>query len=91
MIALTVLAGPLLASLALAVGSWRRSATQWMLQQHVLVHAPSLPVPGLGGVGLDLPRILILAGILGLVLAAGISALRRRWAEEAAGGRRPLR
>lgn len=80
MAALVVFAGPILTSLTLVATGWRRTAVGWALAHQLLVKKPWLIIPGLGGPGLDLYRVLIVAGLSGLGLFLAINAIQKRWA-----------
>lgn len=56
-----------------------------LLDLHILV-ADAVVVPIADGVGLDLPRVLLGAGVLGLVVIAAAVVIRRRAAARAAAG-----
>lgn len=52
----------------------------WMVDKHLLLARsadPLLAIPGAAGAGLDLPRTLIIAGVLAAVAAAAASTLMR--------------
>lgn len=81
-----LLGGPLLAVLT---GLWDQ-ATGWLLEHRILAadHV-ILEIPGGGGAGADLPRLLAVAVAFLLVLAGLIAALRRRaWRRQQGGARR---
>lgn len=72
------------------VGALWLKGAKWMVQQGLLVSAkadPLLVIPGAGGAGLDILRLLVVAGVLLIVVASLVSGARRAWlarsAEEA--------
>lgn len=75
---LVFVAGPLLTGLTLAATSARAQLLAWLLEVGILVGSPLLTIPGLSGAGLDLPRILMAAGVAGLALTAATAAVQRR-------------
>ncbi|MFD7161346.1 hypothetical protein ACFV9C_42640 [Kribbella sp. NPDC059898] len=49
---------------------------KWLRTSHLLVEHATLPVPGLGGIGLDIARLVVLAGLLTFAGAMTWIALR---------------
>jgi len=78
-LACTALLGAQIA--AVATGLWGR-ASQWLVDHHVLTQdSVKVTIPGAGGAGLDLTRILIVGAILVAATAGGVvlyRAVRRR-------------
>lgn len=59
------------------------NGVRWLVTHRVLIGAhdqPLLPIPGLAGAGLDLPRATVAAAVVIAVLAFAVSAIRRAWA-----------
>lgn len=71
-------AAALMAVLASAGLLWAR-ASAWLVEHKVVVPSGAHPVVSLpGGVGLDLPRLLVVAAVLTALAAVGVSAVVRR-------------
>lgn len=76
LVVLAVLALP--AALGAATVAWRFGSA-WLVAHGVLVAAaasPLVPVPGMGGAGLDLARVCITGGVVLLLAVAAVSGAR---------------
>lgn len=79
-VALTFLGLLGLPTLLAFAGIWWGNGVRWLVTHQVLVGAddhPLLPIPGLAGAGLDLPRATIAAAVVVTAIVVAISAARR--------------
>ena len=78
MVATVVIIAPLIAGISLRIDRLRTVVLAWLSQQEVLVRNALVDLPGGGGLGLDLNRLLVAAGLTGLAVWVGVQAVRSR-------------
>lgn len=78
MMAAVVIVSPLIVGILLRVDLLRTVALAWLAQRHVLVQDSLVHVPGAEGMGLDLNRLLVAAGLAGLTIWVAAQAVRSR-------------
>lgn len=79
---LMVIAGLGAPALLVWLGASWDQATAWATATGLLVAASAQPlvvIPGAAGAGLDLPRLMIVVGVTGLLLAWPVIRIRRAW------------
>lgn len=78
MVAAVVIVSPLLAGISPRVDVLRSVVLTWLPRQNVLVQNTLVDVPGAEGMGLDLNRLLVAAGLAGLSIWVAAQAVRSR-------------
>ena len=78
MTTLIVFGAAALSSALVVAKGWRHQLSGWLLTRHVLVDPAMVALPGMSGAGLDAPRALVAAGLLGLVVTGVVARLLAR-------------